>query len=110
MDTTNEPFDVYNLGWTETDWQDANAEGWNIWHCDGSENGLWQICKYDEPELVDYVTDGKWETDPDVWLHVYTRAAQGSPLHQRAMDYVRIWNRPEWDSIVKWVDNRTPGL
>lgn len=102
----------YEEGWTEDDWLSANAEGWNIWFCDGSDNGLWQICRYDDPEGVQAdcpewgVIDGGFTEDADAWLQVWRRAAGGSSLHQRALDYVKAHNPPEWHAIIKWVDSR----
>ena len=27
----------------------AQSEGWQIFDCDGSENGRWQVCRIDDP-------------------------------------------------------------
>ena len=97
-------FDTYNTGWSQADWTLAFSEGWNIWHCDGSDNGEWQVCKYDEPDLFDGMPE--WDEDTDVWAHVYERAARGSVTHQRALNYVKRWNPMEYDCIVKWVDSQ----
>jgi hypothetical protein len=89
--------------WTDQDRAAAEREGWDIFQCDGSGGGLWQIQKFDDPddEVADVITAtvGRlWETDEEAWLHIWTVP---SDLHARALAFIRALNPLEWDAITE---------
>ena len=87
-------------GWTVSDSLAAIAEGWDVCDCDGSENGRFQLCKRDD---MDAFAD-----DTDAWVHVATRAREGSALHAQALVFVMRHNPIEYTAIGNTV--RVPSL
>lgn len=70
---------------------DADAEGWGIFECNGSENGLHQICGVDDA--------GGTGDDDAAWRYVVARAKEGSDYHRGALDFIRINAPAEWCSF-----------
>lgn len=75
----------------------ADREGWNIFESSGSVGGSPQIQRYDERAV--------FAGDSDAWLFVWTRAKAGSAMHQRALDFIRRHNEPEYARIEKHCTN-----
>jgi hypothetical protein len=89
--------------WTESDAAAAGAEGWAIFRCYGSNNGPWQLQRFDHPaDHGDAPSPYPFGADTDVWVHVRSRAAAGSGLHQRALDFLAANNRTEHAAIMSW--------
>jgi hypothetical protein len=89
--------------WTAEDRAAADREGWDIFQCDGSGGGLWQIQKFDDvdDELAPVIIENVgrlWETDTEAWLHIWTVP---SDLHARALAFIRALNPLEWDAITE---------
>ena len=78
----------------------ATSEGWGVFDSAGSDGGPWQIQRIDELEM--------FPSDDEAWVHVWTRAAEGSPVHRRALDYVREHNPPEYEAIERWCSKKGP--
>lgn len=89
--------------WTRADSRAANAEGWDIFECDGSANGPYQLCKIDDPQeftaCYGTVFSHIWEDDTDAWLYVREHP---TALHSRALAYLKQVNPQEHDAIMKW--------
>jgi hypothetical protein len=77
-------------GWSQDESDQADVEGWNVFHCDGSMHGEWQLFKDDEGDILD--------SDEDVVKLVNFCALNGSRLHQRAIDFIRRYNEPEFNT------------
>lgn len=91
-----------DIDWTPSDQAAAAAEGWDIFDCDGSDNGPWQLQCFDNPAEAGW-PQGKaypFGCDPDAWRHVLTRAAAGSPLHQRALQFLEQHSPAEHQRIL----------
>jgi len=91
---------------------DINAtvgpEGWAIFDSFGSDNGPWQIQRFDDPdewtdEAGNLISPIAWEDDCDVWMMVVSKARSGSEIHQRALDALMIGNPLEAAAIVAWI-------
>lgn len=82
-------------GWTIADSRAAITEGWDVFDCDGSDNGRFQICKRDDMTTFDI--------DDDVWVHVAKRATDGSALHVRALAFIMQHNPIEYNAISNTV-------
>lgn len=74
-------------GWTNADSDAAEAEGWNLWECEPSVHGPFQLLHDEEASVFQY--------HQQAWLHVAKRAAQGSPLHLKALAFLREHNPAE---------------
>lgn len=71
----------------------ASAEGWAIFECGGSANGIYQLCRCDEEAI--------FPDDDAAWAHVVKKVAEGSTYHRSALDYIRAHNTIEWASFAK---------
>lgn len=85
--------------WTPEHSFAAVVEGWNIFDCDGSENGRTQICRDDAMEL--------FASDASVWLYVVNKALSGSYLHELALSLVQKYNSIEAEAIKKFTSLST---
>jgi hypothetical protein len=92
------------VSWTRADSLAANTEGWDLFDCDGSDNGPLQLCKIDEPELWaedrGVVISRTWEDDTDAWVFV---ARNPSDLHGKALALVQRANPVEREAIREWL-------
>ena len=89
--------------WTDDDAAAAEAEGWAIFRCYGSGNGPWQLQRFDDPDdHANVPAANPFGADTDVWVHVRDRAAAGSALHQRALDFLARNNPDEHSAITSW--------
>ena len=69
-------------GWTYAEQDAAGAEGWDLFATGGG--------KVHEPYELQALIDGRWEGDDEqAWRHVAERAADGSRLHERAIQFLR---------------------
>lgn len=95
---------MIDIGWPRECQLQALQEGWDIWQCDGSAGGPFQIQVLEEPELLPELgyTTKKFDDDTDAWVHVRTRAAEGSELHVRAMLFIEHHNQLEYVRIMRW--------
>ncbi len=97
------PPSVNVVEWTPADELAAMPEGWGIFDCDGSENGPWQIQKFDDPDdLAERITAtvGRlWKEDNEAWMHVWSVE---SALHRKAIAFIRAMNPQEWEAIERW--------
>jgi hypothetical protein len=91
--------------WTPDDSQAAMAEGWDVFAVMDVEEP-WQIQRLDDPAEDDRVDfdEPKFDDDVEVWRHLVEQAAAGSPLHQKALDFMAEHNPAEWDVIVYWTE------
>lgn len=80
--------------WTFEDSVAAHVEGWDIFECWGSLNGPWQIQKFDDED--------RYAEDNEVWSLVRQRAAAGSALHQKALDFLQVHNPREYEAVTTW--------
>lgn len=90
--------------WSKEDSEAALLEGWDIFDSHGSLNGPYQISTLEEPGLLEWLgyTEKKFEDDTDVWNVV---GLEKTPLHQRAMAFIREMNLREHDAIQAWLRN-----
>ena len=85
------------IEWTAKDSSDALSQGWDVFDCEGSMNGRWQICMLDEDE------DSKFDTDPEVWMWMKDHP---TPLTEKAIQFVRENNNLEYNSIIKYITKK----
>jgi hypothetical protein len=94
------------LAWTDADHDAANSEGWDLFDCDGSENGPVQLCKIDDPEAWaedrGVTITQTWQADNEAWVYVWTNP---SDLHTKALAMVKAENPVEYEAIEQWVNN-----
>lgn len=69
----------------------SSNEGWGIFECSGSANGIYQLCRSDEEAI--------FPDDEAAWKYVVGRVAEGSAYHRGALDYIRANNVIEWASF-----------
>lgn len=98
VDITNTP--IYadeGRTWTHGDDAAAYAEGWGMWECSGSQDGPFQVQKFD---MGDENGDGvpEWGDDADAWLIV---GSGRMPHHRHAMDFLALANPHERDLIAR---------
>jgi hypothetical protein len=82
-----------SAAWSLEDALAADAEGWAIFECPGSDNGPWQVQMFDDqdggPEPYPF------GSDDEVHQHVARLAAAGSALHVRALEFLDVENPGE---------------
>ena len=86
------------MRWTSKDSKEARKEGWDIWEKGiGSYKGPYALEKLDE--------DTTFQSDEEAWLFV---ARFPTPLHVKALRWLKINNKAEYDRI-RWAQlmNRT---
>lgn len=75
--------------WTAEDAEQAKAEGWGIFECSGSEDGPWQLQKFDDPgQHVGAPSPYPFVADVDVWVH-----ARAPARHRYTEKSWRSWPR-----------------
>jgi hypothetical protein len=87
--------------WTAEDQAAAEREGWDIFECDGSGGGPWQIQSFDDvdDELAPVIIANVgrlWEDDDQAWMFVW---AVRSELHAKALAFIHAMNPQEWDAV-----------
>lgn len=78
----------------------AGEEGWGIFDCEGSENGPYQLQRFDEEAI--------FEDDAQAWKFVADKAKAGSEYHVSAFAYLKANNPIEYDSITKFLGYQPP--
>lgn len=81
--------------WTPADSRQAASEGWDLFDCEGSENGTPQLQTSENLEGEDVFTD-----DGQAWMWVKTNASLGGALHQKALILCREYNFDEYEAIM----------
>lgn len=94
--------------WSLEHQQGAHAEGWDLWDCDGSENGRTQLCAFDDKE--EFPQAKALPEDGDAWAHVVAKARSGSDLHLHALKVVAAHNPIEAASIEKHTGYSIPTI
>lgn len=80
--------------WSAEDDHRASAEGWAIFRCVGGvDHGTYQLQKDDEV--------GAFDEDDEAWRHVVAQAAAGSPLHRRALRFLKRTSPVEHQRIIE---------
>lgn len=90
-------FDTESMtpAWTVAHDAAAALEGWGIFECDGSENGPWQIQKFDASE--DHPGSPQLSNDDDAWRLVL----QGDlPHHAAAIEFMKAHNEAEHVALL----------
>lgn len=86
--------------WTPADRLAALREGWNLWDCEGSDNGRTQLCRTDSPDGED--EPGEPLADDDAAFQLVVAGARaGSALHAKALRLVEKHNPGEAEVIRK---------
>jgi hypothetical protein len=92
------------IEWSADDRRAAIREGWDIFETDDDERPfrLQRVedrtdAWFEQPERV-------WDSDQAVWQHVFSRAAGGSGLHTRALDFLAAHSPAERAEISRYVD------
>ena len=82
--------------WSAEDRAAASREGWDLFECSGSDHGDVQLQRFDCPDEVESAPiPYPFDSDVDVWRHVKARAADGSALHRKALDFLSVRNPAE---------------
>ena len=79
--------------WSPSDSLRASIEGWDILDNPGASNGPYLLQKRSDCD--------RFENDPAAWRHVCTRAAAGSDLHTRALEFLKRKNLQEYKRVVE---------
>lgn len=80
------------VAWSHNDAVAADKEGWNVMECFGAEEP-YRLERMDEAAI--------FETDQKAWVHVAALAAKGSPLHVRALAFLRNASPAEHAAILR---------
>jgi hypothetical protein len=86
--------------WEDTHSEAATAEGWDIFDCEGSENGPWQVQKIDDLEGA---TTASGFVVPDLMqdLVAWRLVVAGkAPHHIAARAFIQHHNRREWLAML----------
>lgn len=88
--------------WTKAHSSAAIAEGWEIFDCDGSSNGPWQVDELDEPDewaqLNGGVVPPQLESGEVAWRIV----ANGTlPHHIAAREFLQAHNPQEYEMVMR---------
>lgn len=78
--------------WLAEDQAAACREGWDIFECGDVNHEPYELEKIDTPDDEDWVV---LDDDMDAWRIVTEGAANGSPLHQRAIAFLACWSPGE---------------
>lgn len=94
--------------WSDEDSKLANMEGWDIFNCEGSDNGPYQLDKIYDPEGWGAETGipvfRTWEDDTDVWVFVRDTP---TALHTRALLFLEQANPQEHKAILAFGKEET---
>jgi hypothetical protein len=88
--------------WTDEDRVAARRQGWDLFETD---QGSLQIQRLDDPDAwrshgVEVQT--VWEDDTDVWEYLM---AEPTPLHDKALDTIRVEAPVEYRAMRRWVSH-----
>lgn len=89
--------------WTSAHAEAARREGWDIWHCSTSSYGLWQVCKFDDPESTDFgfTVPALDDDDAAMWIVFNGNEAH----HWAARAFIQAHCQEEWDRIA-WLTSQ----
>ncbi len=90
--------------WWNTHGCSASHEGWNIFACEGSSNGRWQICHYADPDPEQGI--GMLDDDDCAWELVM---AGFEPHHVAARSMIQQLNPLEWDAMCRYMPHSKIG-
>ena len=100
--------ETMNPAWSQAHSKAAIAEGWEIFDCDGSCNGRWQVDCIDTPADWEHLNDGvappKLENDEAAWAIV---ANGNEPHHGAAREFLKAHNPAEYDLVMKFKKEST---
>jgi hypothetical protein len=89
--------------WTEAHSSAAIAEGWEIFDCDGSSNGRWQVDMLDDPAEWAQINGGVLPPRLDDDQHAWALVANGTlPHHLAARAFLQAHNPPEYELVMKY--------
>jgi hypothetical protein len=83
--------------WARDDQLTAQAEGWDVFMCDDVAHPPFELQRIDFP---DDGGEAKFPDDMAAWAHVVKRAAEGSPLHSRALAFLEAASPVEHHHVV----------
>lgn len=88
-------------GWTGEDQALARLEGWGLFDCDGSENGRWQFCRYDDAEEASrcWGVQVPQLASDDVAHRVIANGKE--PYHGAAREFAKFHNPDEYAAILR---------
>jgi len=81
--------------WTDEHSAKAEKQGWNLFYCQGSANGILQLMRDDEMAVFD--------TDEQAWVFVASQAKNGNMLAITALAQLVISNPKEIDAIKSYL-------
>lgn len=87
--------DVSKMEWTKFDSDSSQEEGWDIFYCEGSADGLWQIQRIDEPAILD--------SDERAWELV---GSQTTEIQKKALSFVLEKNPKEFKRIQPYLKEK----
>jgi len=94
------PLEAHELGWTPEIADEATRQGWDIFDCDGSSHGRWQVQHFDDAECAGEGCDftvPQLASDADAWRLV---KSQQTPCQVVALSLIKQLNMPEYDRII----------
>ena len=80
----------------------AVREGWDIWDSEGSENGVWQVQRIDDPEAFDDAAGfkpPKLASDGEAFRIVANGAL---PHHAAALAFLKAHNPMEYQAVMRF--------
>lgn len=103
---------IRDEGWTRADSYAALSEGWEIFWTDDANHAPFELCAVgapldhhfpDSPVTYEHVIFGTDDQPDDeaAWAHVRGWAALGSPIHQRALDFLKERSPEEYERVMK---------
>ena len=81
-----------NNEWTYEDSENATKEHWDVWDCEGSLNGRWQIQAFDDDMGVHF------KDDPELWQWLIDNP---TTLRVKAIQFIKDNNEIEYNTIIK---------
>ena len=92
------------IDWTEEDTIESNIDGWGLfWTYDEPGYEPYQLQKIDDPELHD--SRNVFEDDVYAWEHVFNKAQEESPLHKKALKFLKEHSIKEYNTIIGWMEH-----
>ena len=99
---TEQSMHAMTPAWTVDNANHANAEGWDIFACDGSDYGEWQIQKIDDTSELSHAGDTipDLEFDEQAWLIV---ANGKEPHHIAAMAFLKAHSPKAYEYVARFI-------
>lgn len=89
------------LNWTEAEEASAARQGWHIFDCDGSFNGRWQVCRFDDPPAWTKAfgfTPAALGADDDAVAAMCAAVKRSEPHAIKAWEFIRDSNPAEFEA------------